>query len=225
VARAQHRAYERCLADAGCTVVRLDAGPEMADSVFIEDTAIVTDELAVITRPGAESRRAETAAVSEALKAFRELAFIEEPGLIDGGDVLRVGGRLWAGLSSRTNEEGVAQLAAHLQPFGCLVKPVTLNDCLHLKTAVTYAGDNVMLINPAWVDASYFDEFDVIEVDPREPFAANVLHVGSTTLCASASPHTRERLESRGIHTRAIDASELAKAEGGLSCCSLILRE
>jgi dimethylargininase len=223
-AAAQHHEYEATLEHLGCTIVRINAAPQMPDSVFIEDTAVVVDELAVITRPGAESRRGETVGVAEALKVFRDLAFIEEPGVLDGGDVLRVDGRLWVGLSSRTNEEGVAQLAQHLQPFGCLVKSIELRDCLHLKTAVTYAGDGVMLINPAWIDTAHFDGFDVIEVDPAEPFAANVLHVGATTLCAAAFPHTRERLESRGITTRAIDVSELAKAEGGLTCCSLLLR-
>jgi dimethylargininase len=222
-ASAQHADYEATLEHLGCTIVRVEAAPQMPDSVFIEDTAVVVDELAVITRPGAESRRGETATVASALKAFRDVVFIEEPGIIDGGDVLRVDGRLWVGLSSRTNEEGAEQLARHLQPYGCLVKSVQLRDCLHLKTAVTFAGEGVMLINPAWIDASLFDDFDVIEVDPREPFAANALRVESTTLCAAAFPRTRERLEARGIATRAIDASELAKAEGGLTCCSVLL--
>lgn len=224
-ATSQHAEYEAALERLGCTIVHVAPAPDMPDSVFIEDTAVVVDELAVITRPGAESRRGETVGVAEALKVFRELALIEAPGILDGGDVLRIEGRMWVGLSSRTNAEGVEQLARHLAPFGCLVKPVSVRECLHLKTAVTYAGNGAVIINPRWIDAEPFDGFEVIEVDPSEPFAANVLHLGATTLCAAAFPRTRERLEARGIATHAVDASELAKAEGGLTCCSLILRE
>jgi dimethylargininase len=214
VARAQHEEYERVLEALGCTIVRAATADDLPDSVFVEDIAVVTDEIAVITRPGAESRRAETAGVVEVLRRYRELRFIEAPGTIDGGDVLRIGNRVYAGLSSRTNREGIRQL-------GLNARPIEVRGALHLKSAVTQIGENTVLINRDWV--SGFDDYEQIEVHPDEPFAANALRVGDALIYSQSFPRTLERL--RNYDVRTVDASELAKAEGGVTCCSVILRQ
>jgi dimethylargininase len=219
LARAQHVRYEACLADAGCCVMRIAADTEMPDSVFIEDTAIVVAELAIITRPGAASRRVETPAVAEALGRHRPIARIETPGTMD---VLVVGDRVFVGISSRTNSDAARQLRAILAPHGYSVEEIAVRGCLHLKSAVTCIGENLLLMNPAWLPANPFASFDHIEVDPREPMAANAASVGDQLILAAAFPHTRERLQHCGLQVRAIDVSELAKAEGALTCCSLI---
>jgi dimethylargininase len=194
----------------------------MPDTVFIEDTAVVVAELAVITRPGAASRRAETAAVAPALAAFRSVASIEAPGTLDGGDVLRIGRTLYVGVSARSNRDGIAQLGRLLSPWEYPVVPVVTRDCLHLKTAATDAGHGILLMNPAWVDREVFGAVEIIEVDPGESFAANVLRVGATTICAATYPRTLRRLEDAGVEVRTVDMSEFAKAEGGVTCCSVI---
>jgi dimethylargininase len=221
-ARRQHEEYERCLSALGCAVLRLDAGDDMADSVFIEDTAVVLDELAVIGRPGAESRRGETTAVATALAPYRTLVRIEAPGTLDGGDVLVAGRRVFVGLSGRTNRGGVDQLARAIEPFGYSVAAVPVCGCLHLKSAVTLVGPRTLLMNPEWIDPARFAPFDATYVDPSEPAAANALWIGHFVVYPSAFALTRQRLEKRGVAVRSIDAGELAKAEGGVTCCSLI---
>jgi dimethylargininase len=219
----QHAAYEQALTRLGCRVERLPELPDLPDSVFVEDTAVAFDDIAIIARPGAESRRAEVPSVVTALRAYRDVAFIERPGTLDGGDVLIEGRRVYIGASGRTNADGARQLATLLAPYNYTVVTVELRGCLHLKSAVTLAADKVLIVNPDWVDGSTFRDVQLIPVDPSEPMAANVLRVGDVTLCTSAYPRTRGRVEARGIRTEALDASELAKAEGALTCCSLIL--
>ncbi|HEX8320992.1 hypothetical protein [Longimicrobium sp.] len=219
----QHRRYEEALVELGCTLQRLPPTPELPDSVFVEDTAVVLPELAVVARPGAESRRTEVASVAEALRPYRRLAFIEAPGTLDGGDVLCLGSRIWVGLSERTNADGIRQMESIVSNFGYEVRSVTVQGCLHLKTAVTQVGERTVLLNPAWVDAAAFDGLDRIEVHPAEPFAANALRVGQVLLYPAAFPQTRERLEERGFTVRTIEADELAKAEAGVTCCSVLV--
>lgn len=221
-ARLQHRQYQGCLANLGCDVHCLPVEPDLPDSVFVEDTAVVLDELAVIMRPGPESRRAETASVAKALEAHRELRTIESPGTIEGGDVMQIGKKLFVGLSGRTNPAGIAQLRAHIFPFGYTVEAVELKGCLHLKTAVCPVARNTLLINRSWIDTSAFAEMALIDVDPSEPFGANALWVGQAVIYPAAYPATQKRMQDRGIIVETVDASELAKAEGGVTCCSLI---
>lgn len=223
-ARRQHEAYEQALAKAGCAVRRLPADGEMPDSVFIEDTAVVLDEVAVVTRPGAASRRAETAAVADALSVHRPLVRIQAPGTLDGGDVLVADRTVFVGLSARTNEAGIGQMRDALAPFGYDVRAVPVNGCLHLKTAVTRVADGVLLINRYWVPADAFAGWELIDVDPAEPFAANALLVGGRLIYPEELPLTLGRLRSRGIDVLPVPADELAKAEGGVTCCSLIFR-
>lgn len=223
-AREEHRQYEECLAGLGCAVRRLPAAPELPDGVFVEDTCVVLDELAVIARPGPESRRAETETAAEALRPHRELRFIGPPGTLEGGDVLQFGRRVLVGASGRTNEEGVAQLRAFLAPLGYSVTPVNTTGCLHLKTAACPVGERAVLVNPAWVSRGVFSGLEVIEVGLGEPFGANALLVDDTVVVPSAHARTRERLERRGVRTRAVAFSEMARAEAGVTCCSVLFR-
>lgn len=222
-ARAQHRAYEDALARLGYRVESLPALDDLPDSVFVEDVAIVLDEIAVVTRPGAESRRPEAAEIAPALVAYRRVTFIREPGTIDGGDVLKLGRRLFVGVSGRSNESGIGQLAAVVWPYGYTVTPVPVTGCLHLKSAVTEVAPGTVLVNPAWVDAAAFGGATSIEIDPTEPAAANGLLVGGHLIYPSAFPKTRLRLEHAGIRVMPVDVSELQKAEGAVTCCSLLL--
>jgi dimethylargininase len=221
-ARRQHDAYERCLATAGCTVKRLPAGGDMADSVFIEDTAVVFDELAIVTRPGAASRRPETQAVAVALQEFRTVHAIVPPATVDGGDVLVAGRSVFVGRSGRTNDAGVEQMRKVLEPYGYATRGVDVRGCLHLKSGATTVGDGRLLVNPEWVRAADFDGFAIVTVDRAEPFAANALRLGETLIYSDAFPLTRRRLERCGLEIVTVDVSETAKAEGGVTCCSLV---
>ncbi len=224
-ARAQHAEYERALTALGCTVQRLPAAPALPDSVFVEDTAVVLPGLAIIARPGAPSRRAEIDDVVAALRPLRRLAFIEPPGTLDGGDVLVLGKRIFVGRSGRTNAAAIAQLRAHAAPCGYDVQAVDVTGCLHLKTAATAVADGTVLVNPAWVDPSRFNGLDTIAIDPAEPFAANVVRVGGALIHAEAFARTRDILERRGLRVHPVPADELAKAEAGVSCCSIIVQD
>lgn len=221
VARRQHAEYRALLTELGCTVVHLPAD-EHADSVFVEDVALVLDELAVLTRPGVASRRDERPAVEALLRRFREIVAIEPPAALDGGDVMVVGKRVWVGTGGRSNEAAVEQLRGALGPLGYRVLEVRAEGCLHLKSAATPAGDEHVVLNPEWIAPEAFPGMRIIETDRAEPFAANVLTVGETVIVAAAHPRTRRRLEAEGLSCRSVDASELAKAEGALTCSSLL---
>jgi dimethylargininase len=222
-ARAQHGEYRRALEECGARVVVLPAAEELPDSVFVEDTAVVLDELAVLTSPGVASRRAEVGLVEAELARHRALARIGSPATLEGGDVMRVGRQLFVGLSLRTNRAGVERLRELTAPHGYEVCAVELRDCLHLKSACTPADDRTILFNPAWVDAGAFGGYELVAVHPAEPWAANTARVGHTLLVGAAFPRTAELLARRGLDVRAVDVSEFAKAEGGLTCMSLIV--
>jgi dimethylargininase len=223
-ARAQHRAYEQALIEAGGVVERLDSDAAMADSVFVEDVAVVFDELALITRPGAASRRGESAAVADALARYRPLATIVPPATVDGGDVLVVGREVFVGLSTRTNNAAVEQMRAILAPHGYIVHGIVVRGCLHLKSAVSALDETSLLVNRQWIDGRPFDRFTLVDVDRDESYAANALRLPDSLLFPAAFPRTAQRLVARGYRLRTVDASELAKAEGAVTCCSLIVR-
>ena len=222
-ARTQHAAYEEALRHAGCTIERLPASDEMPDSVFIEDIAIVFDEVAIVTRPGAVSRRVEIPAVAEAVGRHRSVHMIQPPGTIDGGDVLVVDRRVFVGHSTRTIPDAIAQMRQTLTPFGYTFCDVEVRGCLHLKSAVTALADGLLLANSEWVDTRAFAGFELIDVDPNEAMAANALRVGDRVIFPTAFPRTAERLAARGLRLELVDASELAKAEGAVTCCSVII--
>jgi len=223
-ASAQHRDYLRALEALGCRLLTLPVEPALPDSVFVEDVAIVLDEVAVLTRPGALSRRAEVASVAEVLRRYRPVLAIEAPGTLDGGDVLRVGRALYVGESARSNAEGMAQLREVLAGYGYTVQGVPIRGCLHLKSAVTPLSNDTLLLQPKWVDRDRFADFRVIEIDPAEPHAANVLRIGDALVMPASFPRTRQRLLDAGFHVIAVDVSELQKAEGAVTCCSLVFR-
>jgi dimethylargininase len=222
LARTQHRAYEAALREAWCEVRTLPADPELPDSVFVEDTAVVLDEVAIITRPGAVSRRPETGAVAAALAPFRVLVTITAPGTVDGGDVLRVGRTIYVGDTARTNRAGIDHIAAALGPYGYDVRPVAVRGCLHLKSAATLVAPDTVLCNPRWVDPATFSGASVIDVAEGEAGAANGLLVGERLIYPASFPVTAARLEAHGIALRLVDVSELQKAEGAVTCCSVI---
>ena len=222
IARGQHHAYEQLLAKLGAHVVSLPAEPDLPDSMFVEDPAIVLDELAVIFPLGTDSRRPEAATLAQALSKFRKLEYVTLPGTLEGGDILRIGRKLFVGLTKRSNSEGIRQLAAILTPFQYEVVPVPVTGCLHLKSAVTYLGRDTLLANRPWFDPTPFSIYKWIDVDPAEPHAANALAFGNTIIFPASFPKTRARIESAGFHVTQLDISELQKAESGLTCSSLI---
>jgi len=222
-AREQHARYAAQLVALGLSLEWLEPLPAHADGVFVEDTAVVLPEVAVITRPGIASRRDEVTSTAAGLTAHRPLARITAPGTLEGGDVLRIGRTLYVGNSGRSNHEGIAQLAASLATFGYRVRAVPMRDCLHLKSAATFVPPDILLANPAWVEPGAFDARTVVEVAEGEAFAANTLTVGGVTLLSAAFPETERRLQQAGVATRALDVSELQKAEAALTCMSLIL--
>ena len=222
-AQRQHEAFEDALKELGCSVRRLPAAPKSPDGVFVQDIAIVLDEVAIIAHPGAESRRAEIASVAEGLRPLRQLRFIEAPGTLDGGDVLPIGRAIYVGRSRRTNEEGVRQFTAAVQKYGYEVRETKPTGCLHLQSAATVVADRTLLINPLWIDPSVFAEYKLIEIDPSEPFAANALRVTNKVLYPSAFPLTLAKIEEGGIKVKTVDMSELAKAEGGVTCCCILV--
>jgi dimethylargininase len=224
-AREQHAAYESCLASLGCEIRRIPPDDRYPDAVFIEDAAIVLDEVAVITRPGAESRRGELDAVATILGEYRTVMRIEAPATIDGGDVLQLDDLLYVGRTLRTTDQGIAQLRELIAPYGYRVVGVDVNGCLHLKSAVTRVAADALLMNRRWISPSIFEGWRIIGVDEDEPSAANALRIGETVIFPEELTGTRRRLEAEGIEVRTVPASELAKAEGGVTCCSLIVKQ
>ncbi len=218
----QHRNYIRSLRDSGLAVYELPADPRLPDSVFVEDPAVVVDEVAVIARLGAESRRGESQAMADALAPFRPLIRMTPPATLDGGDVFQVGRTLYAGRSQRTNDQGIEQLRAAVAPWGYEVRPVDVRGCLHLKSGACWVGGDTLLVNREWVDASVFEGYDLIDV--QEPWAADVLVLGNFVLMPEGYPQTKQLLERAGFAVRTIDVSELQKAEAGVTCMSVIFR-
>lgn len=218
----QHRAYEQMLEKFGAKVISLPAEASLADSMFVEDPAMVLDELALIFPLGTESRRAEAASLAKALSPFRELKYVQLPGTAEGGDILRVGRNLFAGRSKRTNEDGIRQLRSIVVDYRYTVTAVPVSGCLHLKSAVTFLGRNTLLANREWFDTSCMSGFEWIDVAPEEPHAANALAFGDTVILPASFPLTRARIEARGFQVLPLDISELQKAESGLTCSSLL---
>jgi dimethylargininase len=221
-ARAEHQAYELLLTKLGARVISLAEEPALPDSVFVEDPAIVLDEVAVICPLGVETRRKEAPSIAAALEKFRKLAYVKLPGALEGGDVLRVGKKAFVGITARSNPEGIRQLAVILGALGYEVTAVPVTGCLHLKSAVTHLGRNIMLGNRAWFDCKRIEGFDWVDVEPSEPHSGNALAVGDTVLFPASFPKTRARIEARGFRVEPVDISELQKAEAGLTCSSLL---
>jgi len=222
IAQQQHHAYEKLLASLGARVISLPAEPELPDSMFVEDPALVLDELAVIFPLGTATLRREASTIAAALAPFRKLAYVKFPGTIEGGDILRVGRKLFVGLTARTNADGISQLAGITAPHGYEVVSVPVSGCLHLKSAVTSLDSNTLLANRAWFDSSIFAGYQWVDVDPAEPHSANALALRGTIIFPACFGRTRARIEARGLEVTSLDISELQKAESGLTCSSLV---
>lgn len=223
VAQSQHHDYVEAIKELGYAVLELPAAPDLPDSVFVEDTAVVLRHVALITKPGADSRKPETESITQALRPYRDLVSIESPGSLDGGDVLVLGKNIYVGLSTRSNMDAVHQMNQLLGKYGYQTQGVEMHDCLHLKTAVTRVDDKTLLINRKWVDVENFEGFNLIDVDESEPFAANCLPLGDSIIFPVAFPKTGAELTSRGYKIKPVIVDELAKAEGAVTCCSLIV--
>ena len=222
-AAAQHAAYCDALRRAGLGVEFIDPAPECPDGVFVEDAALVFDEIAVITRPGAASRRGETMTAASALASYRPLSFILEPGTLDGGDVMRAGKDVFVGVTARTNRGGFDQLTALIARAGYRTTAVPVNGCLHLKTAVTAIDAETLVINRRFVDASIFDGRRLIDARHDEPSGGDVLNANGTVFVAASAPATRDLIARAGYRTEAVDVSEFEKAEAGVTCLSLLV--
>ena len=219
----QHEVYCQALRQLGVAVEVLPSEEAFPDSVFIEDNAVILDELAVMTSMGTLSRRGEPALLFPVLARHRRLATIAPPATIEGGDVLRMGKTLYIGVSTRTNHEGVEALRAMVEPLGYHVTPVGIQACLHLKTACTSLDDETLLVNPDWIDSDTLGAFRLLHVPAKEPFGANVLRLPEGVLVQTSFPLTRDVIESQGYATTAVDLGEFAKADAGLTCLSLLI--
>ena len=205
LAARQHRGYCDALRACGARVLTLPRVDELPDSVFVEDTAIVLDEVAVLTRPGVESRRGEVALIETEVARLRPVVRVEAPATLEGGDVMRVGRTLYVGLSPRTNVEGAEAFRRLAAPHGYKVVTVELRGCLHLKTGCSALDDATVLANPDWVDVRAFDGHEVVAVDAAEPWAANVLRVGDSVCMSAAFPRTATLLRTRACDVREVD--------------------
>lgn len=222
VALSQHRAYQAMLARHGAKVVVLEENLSLSDSVFVEDPIIVLDEVAIVTPMGVASRRKESDVLARYFGLMRPLKCIAQPAKLEGGDVLRIGKRLFVGLSARTNAQGIRALEVIVAPYGYTVTAVSVPGCLHFKTGCTALDEHTLLVNPAWVDVEALKGFKLVEVPKEEPFGANVLPVGDT-LCMNASfPQTLALVKNLGYTVDAVDISEFVKAEAGLTCMSVL---
>ena len=219
----QHEAYCRTLRQMGVEVEILPPEEAFPDSVFIEDNAIILDELAVVASMGISSRQGEPALLRPVLARHRRLVTIAPPATIEGGDVLRVGKTLYVGVSTRTNREGAEALRAIVEPLGYQVTPVKTRACLHLKTACTSLDNETLLVNPAWLESDALGPFRLLHVPAEEPSGANVLRLPGGVLVQTSSPLTRDLIESQGYATTCVDLGEFAKADAGPTCLSLLI--
>jgi dimethylargininase len=194
----------------------------LPDCCFVEDTAVVLDELAVLASMGAASRRPEVAGMEPVIRRYRPVCPIQLPATLDGGDVVRVGRTILVGLSSRTNAAGVNALASIVAPHGYRVIAVPVRGCLHLKSACTALPDGRLLVNPSWLELAALREYHCVPVPETEPDAADSLSLGRTVCLPTAFPRTAERVTQLGFDVRTVDLSEFAKAEGGITCLSLV---
>jgi dimethylargininase len=218
----QHNKYVEALQQCGLAVTVLDADSRFPDSVFIEDTALCTPHCAIVTNPGAPSRNKETEGLKTILAGFyRNVHCIENPGTVDGGDVMMVGNHYYIGLSDRTNGRGAEQLIAILQQYGMDGSAVEMSTMLHLKTGMSYLEQNNLLITGEFLTKPIFDTFQKLEVPMDEAYAANSLWINDTVIVPLGYTKTLKRIQELGYKTLILDMSEFRKLDGGLSCLSL----
>jgi dimethylargininase len=222
IASRQHAGYRRMLERCGAVVETLEVNGHLPDCVFIEDTAIILDEIAILCSMGHSSRRDEPARIEPFIRRHRDVHRIELPATIDGGDVLRVGQRLIVGLSGRTNAAAIEALQDAVRHYGYQIDPVQVTECLHLKSACTALPDGRLLANTAWLDGKSLRHYEIVLVPHDEPDAANVALVGETVCAAAGHPHTEDLIRGLGFRVETTDLSEFAKADGCVTCLSLL---
>ena len=219
----QHDAYVEALGKRGLDVMLLDPQPDYPDAYFVEDTAVVTADVAVITIPGAISRQGEQTSIEPVLSRFRKIEKIQAPGTVDGGDVLMAAQRFFIGISDRTNTEGARQLGAILESYGYRWDTISVGEGLHLKSSVNFVGENTLILTPPFQNLNLFDSFDKIVLDEAEAYAANTLWVNDALIMPAGFPAAKDKLSKMGLPIIELDVSEVAKMDGGLTCLSLRL--
>ena len=218
----QHGEYIRVLQSCGLDVLVLEANEDYPDSTFVEDTALLTPHCAIITNPGAPSRKGEIAGMKEVLKEFFPvLEHILPPGTVEGGDVMKVGTHYYIGLSDRTNPKGAQQVIKILIKYGLDGSMVQLDEVLHLKTGISYLEGNIITACGEFLSKAEFTKYKILEIAPAESYAANCLWINGTVLVPQGFPKTQQAIEYAGYRTKAVDVSEFRKMDGGLSCLSL----
>ena len=223
LAKQQHLHYCTALEELGLSLIPIEPDNTLPDSCYVEDTAIIVGDRAVIANPGADSRRPETSAVEDALRQHKTIARVEPPATLDGGDVLKIEDRLYVGLSGRTGRPAIDQLRRILEGQNIEVIPVQVEGILHLKSACTYLGNDTIAWLPGHLEERTFSRYRAIQVPVSESQAANCLAVNGRVLVPAGAPHAREEIEAAGFDTLEIDISESRKAGGGLTCSSIIL--
>ena len=218
---AQHAEYMAALKSIGLEVILLEALPDHPDAYFVEDTAVVAANVAVITNPGADTRKGEEETIAPVLAKYRKIEKIRPPGTVDGGDVLQVGNRFFIGVSERTNHEGAHQLGYILKDYGYTYATVAVGKGLHFKSSVNYVGKNTLLVTGDFAGNDQFKRYDTIIVDREESYAANTLFINDHLLVPRGYPGTRKKLEVLGFNLVELDTSEVRKMDGGLTCMSI----
>ena len=225
VALREHEQYRDALRRCGCRVISLEVNRDHPDSVFVEDTALVLDEVAIMMSPGAASRRDEPRAIEQTLREYRHIVRVESPATIDGGDIVLSGRQLYAGESQRTNVAGISALATLSRGFGYNVTSIPVFGCLHLKSACSALPDGRFLVNADWIDVSPLPSQRLLHVPDSEPWAGDVLVIGERIIVSDAFPETIELLARQGWEVVPVAVSEFAKVEGGVTCLSLVFNE
>ncbi len=222
LALAQHADYIEALKECGVEVTVLEADEAYPDSTFVEDAALLTSKCAIITNPGADTRRGETVAMKKVLKGFyTNIEEIHEPGRVEAGDIMMVGSHFYIGLSERTNQSGAEQMIAHLEKYGMSGSTVELKEVLHLKTGLAYLENNNLIASGEFLSKEVFQKFNILAIDKGEISAANCIWVNDTVIMPKGYPKTHATIKAAGYKIREVDVSEYQKLDGGLSCLSL----
>ena len=218
----QHAEYVKALQECGLEVIVLNADEDYPDSTFVEDTALLSNKCAIITNPGALSRRGEVVEIKKVLKEhYSNIEEVELPGTVEAGDIMMVGSDFYIGLSERTNEEGARQVIEYLEKYGMRGFTVKLEEVLHLKTGVAYLEQNNLLACGEFLSKEEFQKFTILEIDEKESYAANCIWVNDTVLIPKGFPKAKDVIMNAGYAVKEIDVSEFRKLDGGLSCLSL----
>ena len=224
LALTQHDAYISALKECGVQVTVLPADEAYPDSCFVEDPAVLTEQCAIITNPGAPSRKGETASIEDAVRKFypeERIEHIKDPGTLEGGDVMMCGSHFFVGRSARTNEEGIRQFKEILEKYGYTCSEVKLEEVLHLKTGVNYLENNNLLVSGEFIDKPDFKDFNKYIIPEEEAYAANCIWVNDTVIVPEGYPAVLDAVRAMGYKTITVDTSEFRKLDGGLSCLSL----